>query len=64
VTYDPDAHRQAERAQYLRLVAAGPGWHAYALAKARRLVKEDPTLHGDLVEAVTSAINQETADAL
>jgi hypothetical protein len=62
MSYDPAAHREAERAQCLRLVAAGPGWHAYALAKAKRLVKEDPTLHGDLVEAVTSAINQETAN--
>lgn len=64
MSYDPTAYRDAERAQCLRLVAAGRGWHAYVLAKAKQLVKEDPTLHGDLVEAVTTAINQETADAL
>jgi hypothetical protein len=56
VSYDLQAHRDLEREQCLALARAGAGWHAYALEKAERLVKEDPSLHGGLVHAVESEI--------
>jgi len=56
VSYDMHAHRDFIRTNLLRLVAAGPGWHDYAREEARRLVQEDPTLHGDLLEAVKAEI--------
>lgn len=55
--YDFKAHRNSEREHCLRLVReGGAGWHPYVLEKAERLVKEDPSLHGGLVQAVEAEI--------
>lgn len=57
MSYDMEAHRRQDREWCLLLAAAGPGWHAYAIDKARRFVKADPTLHQDLVQAVQAVID-------
>jgi hypothetical protein len=62
--YDPQAHREGTREWLLRLAAAGPGWHPYALRRAEDLVHQDPTLHGGLVTAVEEQIGpRATAEA-
>jgi hypothetical protein len=52
VTYDPQAHRTNTRAHLMRLIATGPGWHAWAIRRAEELEREDATLHAGLVAAI------------
>jgi len=54
MTYDMQAHRNADREWLLRLVVM-PGWADYAEMRAKALEKEDPTLHAGLVDAVRAA---------
>lgn len=59
VTYDMEAHRRDVRESLLRLVRqGGPGWHDYAVGRARDLEKEDPSLHRGLQQAVKAATTE------
>lgn len=63
MTYDMQAHRARTRDHLLRLAAAGPGWHAYAIHEAEHLVKQDPVLHGGLMAAVEAEMGMQAAAA-
>lgn len=57
MTYDIAADRMRTREQCVGLVRDhGPGVDSYALDKAESLVREDPTLHDGLVEAVKNEL--------
>lgn len=63
MSYDPQSHRDSDREHCLSLAREGAAWHPYALDKADRLVKEDPSLHGDLVAAVEAEIGPKATKA-
>jgi hypothetical protein len=62
MSYSPEAHRAAERERCLRLVHdGGPGWDEYVRHEARRLAKEDPSLHAQLPAEIEEAIRARSA---
>jgi hypothetical protein len=62
MTFDLALHRNAMGEHCLRLIhEGGPGWDAYVRDKAKRLAKDDPTLHGGLPAEVEQAISARSA---